>query len=319
MLKYFHSPFPDGSRRPPSNNSNKFPSPSLDSVFHRDKDPSTTEKHDLKPESEKPQESSTKKKDASHRETLVDSDDTKNHTSDSSVDKDRIEPTTATDDSAVQNVTKRPGPEESTKKINKHPSSKENKINGVETSSTFHIATDHPAHSTNSARRPEPSKTVATTNGQGKVTKPSGNEEKVTAASKVEQSTVEASTVLKTATKTFSTSTLNIETSSTVQVIESTSTRIAVRPTATITESNADTKSSLVSLEPSKTSDVEYTTSTSGISTPTDGLPSSYPKSSTVVEKSTVQPTISTTFTKGTFKEIFTLKGGLRNCNRVKR
>ncbi|XP_071635269.1 uncharacterized protein Pwn [Temnothorax longispinosus] len=288
-----------------SHNGNRRPAPpykpslpSLDSSFHRDKNLSTTEnsQYDLKPESETPDESSTIKKDASHRETLIEDDDTKNHTGNSSkVSKDRVEFTVATDDSAIQNTTKKPELEESTKKhhvtIHKyHTPSKENKINGDETL-ILGLATDViPTHST---RHSESS--VVPSNGQSKVTKSSKSEEKISATSKGEKP-IEKTT--STATKTFSTSTLNIETSSSVQVIESMSTKILLQPTATTVKSSVDAKFG-VSLEPSSASDIEYIEPTSSISTPTDGLPTTYLKSSATMEKSVVHPTISI-FTKNT-------------------
>lgn len=271
--------------------------PPLDSTFHRDKDlttttTTTTETYDLKPESETPQESSTKKKDASQQEVPIEDDDTKNHAVDSNVDKDRVE----TNDSTTQSGTKKPEPEESTKKIHKHhPLSKENKINGEETLILGVVPT----------RQSDSSKTTASSNDQAKITKSTRSEEKPSATSKGEKSTERVGSVVsKTATKTFSTSTLNIETSSSVQVIESTPTRIVLRPTAV--DSNADIKSSVVNLEPSRMSDIEYTTSISGVSTPTDGLPTSYFKSTATLEKNVVHPTNSGSFTKNTGTRILT-------------
>lgn len=249
--------------------------------------------HDLKPESEISQGSSTIKKDASHQGTLIEDDDAKNHTSNFGVDKDRVEIVATNNDSAIPNTTKKSEIEESTKKhhiVNKyHTPLKENKINSEETL-ILGVATDYitPTHTT---RYPEPSKT--TTFSQVKVTKSSKSDEKASFATfKVEKP------IEKTTTKTFSTSTLNIETSSSVQVIESIPTKVVLRPTfADPAESSTDIKSA-VNLEPSSVSDVtEYTEPTSSVSTPTDGLPTSYSKSSTTMEKSTVRPT---TLTKNT-------------------
>lgn len=209
--------------------------------------------------------------------------------SNSSVGKDRIESTVAIDDSAVQNATKKPEAEESTKKhhiiIHKyHTPSKENKINSEETLLPG-LATDiMPTHTTRQS-------SVTPSNGQVKVTKSSKNEEKISATSKAEKP------IEKTISKTFSTSTLNIETSSSVQVIESIPTKVILRPTAPSVKPSVDTKFG-VNLEPSSASDIEYIESTSSVSTPTDGLPASYSKSSTM-EKSVVHPTTSP-FTKNT-------------------
>ncbi|KAL6263147.1 hypothetical protein P5V15_005947 [Pogonomyrmex californicus] len=268
--------------------------PSLDSSFHRDKTLSTTEnsQYELKPESETPQESSTIKKDlASHQETLIKDYDTKNHSSNSSIAKDRVEHTTATGDSALQNTTKKPELEESTKKqhiiIHKyHTPSKENKINGEETL-ILGLATDY-VTPTHTIRHPEAS--VTPSNSQIKVTKSSKNEEKISLTSKGEKP-IEKPT--STASKTFSTSTLNIETSSSVQVIESIPTKVILRPSTIPMKSSIDIKPD-VTLEPSSVSDIEYTEPTSSVSTPTDGLPTSYSKSSVMIEKSVIHPTSST-------------------------
>ncbi|RLU26602.1 hypothetical protein DMN91_000398 [Ooceraea biroi] len=273
--------------------------PPLDSSFHRDKNFSTTEdsQYDLKPESETPQESSAIKKDASHQGTLVDDDDIKTFTSNSSVDNDRHESTTVIDDSTIENNTKKSELEESTKKhhiIHKyHTPLKENKINGEETL-ILGVTADYvsPAHTT---QRPDSSETTTSSNTQIKVTKSSKNDEK---ASKTEKSTEK---IVPTAskTKTFSTSTLNIETSSSVQVIESTSTKIVLRPTSTTSaDTNANTtKSSVVNLEPSRTPDIDYIEPMFSVSTPTDSLPTTYSTSSSTTEKSVVHTTTSM-FTK---------------------
>ncbi|XP_014474170.1 PREDICTED: uncharacterized protein LOC106744187, partial [Dinoponera quadriceps] len=280
-----------GNRRPTLPHTKPL-SPLLDSSFHRDKNFSMTEssQHDLKPESETPQESSTKKKDASHQGAHVDDYDIKNHASNFTDDKDRVEPATTVDDSALQNATKKPEVEESTtKKTHKHhPPSKDNKVNAEETL-ILGVATDDIAP-TPSTRYQAPSKTATSSsvNGQTKATKSSKNEDKAPSTAKGEKTV--------SATKTFSTSTLNIETSSSVQVIESTPTKIVLRPT---TESSANSKSSVVSLEPSRIPDIEYIASTSGVSTPTEGLPASYSKSSTTIEKGAVHPATSI-FTKNT-------------------
>lgn len=200
----------------------------------------------------------------------------------------------ATNASVVQNATKKPEHEESTKKhhitIHKyHTPSKENKINGEETL-ILGLATDViPTHTTRH------SESSVTSNNQIEVTKSSKNEEKVSATTKGEKP-IEKTT--STTSKIFSTSTLNIETSSSVQVIESTSTKVILRPTTTTVKSSVDTKLG-VSLEPSSTLDIEYTESTSSISTPTDGLPMTYSKSSVTTEKTVIHPTTSI-FTKNT-------------------
>ncbi|XP_036142162.1 uncharacterized protein LOC105829558 [Monomorium pharaonis] len=284
-----------------SHNGNRRPAPaykpsllSLDS-FHRDKNFSTTEnsQYNLKPESETPHESSTIKKDASHQETLI-KNDTKNHASNSSIGKDRVESTAAINNSAIQNATKKSESEESTKKHNivihkYHTPSKETKINTDETL-LLGVPTDFT--STRTIQHPESS--TASSNEQIKVTKSSKIEEKISTMSKGEKPIEKT---ISTTSKTFSTSTLNIETSSSVQVIESMSTKVLLRPTATTVKPSIDTKFG-VSLEPSSTLDIEYTEPTSSVSTPTDGLPATYSKNSATTEKNIHSTT--STFTKNT-------------------
>ncbi|XP_076285175.1 calcium-binding EGF-like domain-containing protein pawn isoform X2 [Lasioglossum baleicum] len=102
----------------------------------------------------------------------------------------------------------------------------------------------------------------------------------------------EKSTIAKTPTKTFST--LNIETSSSVQVIEPTTTRATVQPTASTANSsrNVTSTSSTIALEPSKSTDVESSTSSS-ISTET--LPSTFIKSTTTTEKTILHTPVAST------------------------
>jgi len=199
------------------------------------------------------------------------------------------------DETASENITRKPELEESTKKhhtIHKyHPPSKEIKINGEETL-ILGVATDYvsPALPT---RRPESSETATST--LIKATKSSKSDEK---ASKTEKPT-EKTVLTPSKTKTFSTSTLNIETSSSVQVIESVPTKIVLRPTsATSADTNADTtKSSVVNLEPSRVPDIDHTLSPMySVSTPTDALPTTYSTSSSTTKS--IAHTTSSIFTK---------------------
>jgi len=280
-----------GHRRPVS--SYKPSPPPLDSSFHRDKIfPATENSQHLKPESETPEESSAIKKDGSHHQEIPD-DDVNNQASKSSVNN---ETTTVIDDTAVENITKKPELEESTKKhhtIHKyHPPSKESKINGEETL-ILGVATDYvsPAHTT---RRSESSEMATISSTQIKATKSSKSDEK---ASKTEKPT-EKTVLTPSKTKTFSTSTLNIETSSSIHVIESIPTKIVLRPTsATSADMNADTtKSSVVNLEPSRVPDIDHTESIYSVSTPTDALPATYSTSSSTTKS--IAHTTSSIFTK---------------------
>jgi hypothetical protein len=276
-----------GHRRPIS--SYKPSPPPLDSSFHRDKIfPATENSQHLKPESETPQESSAIKKDGSHRQEIS-NDDVNDQASNSSINN---ETTTVMDEPAIENITKKPELEDSTKKhhtIHKyHPPSKEIKINGEETL-ILGVATDYvsPAHTT---RRSESSEMATTSSTQIKATKSSKSDEK---ASKTEKIVLTPSK-----TKTFSTSTLNIETSSSVHVIESIPTKIVLRPTsATSADMNAGTsKSSIVNLEPSRAPDIDHTESMYSVSTPTDALPATYSTSSSTTKS--IAHTTSSIFTK---------------------
>lgn len=258
----------------------------------------TTERtqQNLQPESETVDESSTKKKDASHQTTF---NDTKNHMNNSTVDKDRVKPTTVTENPLTQNTTKKVESNESTKKIHKyHSASKENNINGEETL-ILGIATSY-VTPTHSMRNPNPSKISTASNSQIKNTKFSKIDENASSISKGEKLTEKIiSGISKTTTKTFSTSTVNIETSSSIQIIESTPTKVGLQPTTNPMDLNTNHKPSVISLEPSSVFDIEYAESVSSISTPIDGLPTSYTKSSITTEKSIVYSATST-FTKGT-------------------
>lgn len=259
--------------------------PQLDSSFHRDKNLSNSH-HDPKPESEpEPQESSAIKKDASHQGTLAAGDGIKNSTGNPNANDNEFTTVIDDDSAVIEDITRKPELDESMKKpptIDKyHASSKENKINGEETL-ILGVATDYvvPARTT-ASRRPE----ASGTNSHVKVTKSSKSDEK---ASKTEK------------TKTiFSTSTLNIETSSSVQVIESTPTRVILRPTSADTNAHTTTittiKSGVLTLEPSRVPDIDHAEATS---TPTDALPAASSTSSITTEKSVARTTSTSMFPK---------------------
>lgn len=104
--------------------------------------------------------------------------------------------------------------------------------------------------------------------------------------------------ISKTSTKSYSTSTLNIETSSSVQIIEPTSSKPMVQSTPLATNvntssSNVTSASSTITLEPSKTIESE-STAASSIPTPTESLPSIFTKTLSTTEKSIIHPTMNT-------------------------
>lgn len=99
-------------------------------------------------------------------------------------------------------------------------------------------------------------------------------------------------------------STLNIETSSSVQVIESTTTKL-VQSTRVPTDnnpSNSPSASTTVTLEPSRSPDFENTMNPS-VPTPTETLPSTFTKAAPITEK-TVIHTPANTFTKNTGRQL---------------
>lgn len=108
------------------------------------------------------------------------------------------------------------------------------------------------------------------------------------------------STISKTSTKSFATSTLNVETSSSVQVIEPSTTIIRVQSTMLSNNNDASytaSTSNTVTVEPSK-SDDERTTISTSIPAPTEHLPSTFTKILPTTEKNIVHTPVSNTFAK---------------------
>lgn len=110
-----------------------------------------------------------------------------------------------------------------------------------------------------------------------------------------------------TSSRTMTMTTLRIETSSSIQVIEPTRTIADVKSTAVTTESNLEetsetsTTSSSVepSLEPSRVVEENSDNTRSSVSTPTEGLPSSFTRTQSPVEKTVVHhPKPVATFSK---------------------
>lgn len=137
----------------------------------------------------------------------------------------------------------------------------------------------------------KPTKTSKIGNSQGS----SASNEKVNKAS-----------ISKTSTKSYSTSTLSIETSSSIQIIESTTTKSTIPIQSTVPQSTNDddssniTSQSTIALQPSKSAELESTSMvSSSIPTPTENLPSlSFAKTSSTVEKSIAHTPATNAFSK---------------------
>ncbi|XP_076241034.1 calcium-binding EGF-like domain-containing protein pawn [Calliopsis andreniformis] len=271
---------PGGNRRPVP--PYKPLPPSLDSSFHREKDPDEkhSDKHhfDSKPETQETEESSTKKEDIDQNETTVNNLE--------NVTKNHDEGGTTKNDKTTVSPSKKPELEDSKKENNKHQSpSKENKLNNEKTSG-FNA-----------------SKSNQTNDDQPKPVIPL--EIKPTKSSKIgtsrDSTSTSSSTISKSSTKSFSTSTLNIETSSSVHVIEPTTTKSVIQATAIPSGNNVNNSSSAsntTALEPSRSPDYESSTSTSSLATPTESLPSMFTKVTSTTEKSIVHTPVANTFTK---------------------
>ncbi|XP_003704326.2 calcium-binding EGF-like domain-containing protein pawn isoform X1 [Megachile rotundata] len=266
--------------------------PSSESVFNQEKE---QEDKNTKPDVPSTEEPSTKK-DQSETTPHISENATKNH-QEGDNQKTKIDAKT-TEKPVTENITKNPESGSSTKKENKHQSpSKENKVN--HNASTTESNNVKKISNTKQEDSPKPviplevslkpTKSIKITDTQ----RPNSsiNNEK----------SINKSSMSKTPIKSYSTSTLNIETSSSVHVIEPTTTKTVVQSTA-ISENNSASYTSIapstVALEPSKSSDFESTMTVSNVPTPTDILPSIFTKSSSTLDKSVVHTTASNTFTK---------------------
>lgn len=117
--------------------------------------------------------------------------------------------------------------------------------------------------------------------------------------------------ISKTSTKSYST--LSIETSSSIQIIESTTTTkstlvvqssVVAQSTPTSQTDSSDVTSSTIGLQPSKSAEFESTVS----NIPTENLPSTFAKISASVEKSTAHIPASNTFSKNSGRKSARMK-----------
>ena len=272
--------------------------PSLDSTFHREKEPD--DKHsdkfhfDLKPEVQMTEEPYTKKEENDHSESTINSleNATKGH------DEGHIKK-----DKDGSKVTEKPSDGTTRKPENKHQAPpKENKISNGSASMTG--GDPNKSNHSSDMKHEDAPKPVIPLEVQIKPTKSSRITNSLDSTSSVNrEKSSDKSTIPKTLTKTFSTSTLNIETSSSVQVIEPTTTKTALQSTAVPSNSNFNhAPSASTTLEPSKSSNFE---SSITISTPTESLPNTVTRASPTLEKSGVHTLVANTFTKNS-GEMFT-------------
>ncbi|KZC07115.1 63 kDa sperm flagellar membrane protein, partial [Dufourea novaeangliae] len=261
--------------------------PSLDSTFHRDKD--QNDKHPdkshfgLKYEEEQPEESSTKKEENDQNEATTNS------------LEDAIKILEENNNQKDKENSKIPDAQVS----NKHQNPpKDNRISNEKTST---VGSEHsqPNHVTDTKNEDSPKPVIPL---DIKPTKSSKINDYGDPSSDVNNDKPNVvSTFSKTSTKSFSTSTLNIETSSSVHVIEPTTTKTVVQPTVASTDTtanNSPSSSITTALQPSTSTDFDSSTSSSSVPTPTENLPSTFTKSPSIVEKTIIHTPASNTFTK---------------------
>ncbi|KAG7189129.1 hypothetical protein KM043_008697 [Ampulex compressa] len=268
--------------------------PTLDSSFHREKEHSSLEKHsekphqDQKPEAPTSEQTSTKKENLNHQEsTTSSSSSTITRGGDRVEEAEKEEPLRVTEASPSENVTKKPDVDESTKKVQKYPPASKNPTSnentlvlGVEPDQLATNAhADHPSavipleistNASKSTKIADSKGSASTTGGKSNHNKPWGT---------------------KFSTKSTSTSTLSVQTSSSVQVIEPTPTKPVVQSTVIPVgnDSSNSPGTTGTSLEPSRSVDIEKGETTSAIATPTEGLSPTYTRTSASTERSTAQ------------------------------
>ncbi|CAD1469285.1 unnamed protein product, partial [Heterotrigona itama] len=256
--------------------------PSSNSTFNREKE---QDKIDLKPELPSLEESSTRKEETDQSEattTNVIENATKHH-------EENNNQIVKTD----SKITEKPSAQNSTKIHESVNSKKENKYQAP---SKVNVTQSSDAHKTNFTKHDGSPRPVIPLEFPIKPTKINGSQGS-SSSTNSEKSNNKPS-ISKTSTKSYSTSTLNIETSSSVQIIEPTSSKPIVQSTPVATNVNINSSkvtsaSSTITLEPSKTIEPE-STAASSIPTPTESLPSIFTKTSSTTEKSIVHPTMNT-------------------------
>ncbi|XP_050591420.1 uncharacterized protein LOC126922673 isoform X2 [Bombus affinis] len=268
--------------------------PSTNSTLNREKeqDDKTSDKPhmDLKPELSSPEESSTKQAETDQTEASTNALEhiTKGQEENG---KQKVKTESKTTERPInKNTTRNTEPEHSAKKETKYQvPSKANTTSTIQssdkTSFTKHVDSPKPVIPLDVPIKPTKASKINDPQGSSSIT----NNEKPN----------NKANISKTSTKSYSTSTLNIETISSVQVIEPTPTKPVVQSTPVPTNndsSNTASVSSTVVLEPSKMTESESTIASS-VPTPTENLPSSFTKTPPAIEKSVVH-SASNTFSK---------------------
>lgn len=271
--------------------------PTLDSSFHREKE--QDDKHldkphyDSTPESQETEELSSKKDGTDQNETTANN--LENATKGNEESNDKKDNNSKT----TERPPKKPESEDS-KKENKQPPAKENKVNermpGLEASKP---------NRTSDAKHEDPPKPVIPLEIKPTKSTKIGSPRNATSNAGNEK-LGDKVTVPKSPTKSFTTSTLNIETSSSVHVIESTTTKTAVQSTAVFSSNdlnNSRNVSNTVALEPSKSPEFESSMNTSDVPTPTETLPATFTRTTSIAEKTIVHTPVSNTFTKNSGRQ----------------
>ncbi|XP_076765417.1 calcium-binding EGF-like domain-containing protein pawn isoform X2 [Xylocopa sonorina] len=290
---------PGGNRRPIS--PYKPLPPSSDSTFNREKE--QDDKHSDKPQADlnsSTEESTTRKEDTEQNETAtsVAKNTTKSHEENNNK-KDKVDSKT-TEKPINEEPAKGSESQSPAKKENKHQFPyKENKVN-IESTSPAAVQPSHDDETiTNHGDSPKPVMPLESPIKPTKTLKINDSHRPSSSANNGKPNSKES--IAKTSTKSYSTSTLNIETSSSVQIIELTTTKTMAHSTASQTNNgpnNTGSTPSTVALEPSKSSVLESTIASS-IATPTENLPSTFTRTtSTTSEKSIVHTPVSNTFSK---------------------
>lgn len=295
---------PGGNRRPIPPYK-PLPPATDSSVLNREKEQGdkNSSKHKLESKPEpSTEEGTTKKEENDQSEAITHHDNIENATKryeENNGQKVKTE-SNVTEKATSENSTRRAPESEysTTKKENKHQAaSKENasvtESSSGEKSKTNFTKHEDPPKSVIPLETPaiKPTKSSKIGNSQGS----SSSNEKVNKAN-----------ISKTSTKSYSTSTLNIETSSSIQIIESTTTKSTVpqsTPSANDDDSIRNVTSSTISLQPSKSAELEGTSIATSV--PTENLPSltfatkASSSSSSSVEKSIAHiPSTTNTFSK---------------------
>lgn len=269
--------------------------PATDSVLNREKEQADKNKHKIDPKPEPSTEEATTKKEENDQSEATTHDNIENAT------KRYEENNNGQKIKADSNSTEKATSENSTKRTaeSEHPAKKENKHQAPskENASTSVTGSSGDKSETNLTKHEDPPKSVIPL--EIPAIKPTkslkiGNSQ----GSSASNEKVNKANISKTLTKSYSTSTLNIETSSSVQIIESTTTKSSVVQ-STNDDDSSNVTSSTIALQPSKSAELESTSIATSIPTPTENLPSpTFTKTSSSAEKSIAHTPASNTFSK---------------------